>query len=186
MDIEKFADEVMKKAKKPVDRGELLKRLGTAAAKRDQKVAQLAKERERRKALREALRAPLEREVKEGLAYLEGKKERFTMLACMVAGYQIGIGVFDDRGDGQRYFGGACFCAPSDKWSGRVAAGLIAKRILYKPIFDFDYKKKVSPDVPLHAAMMQVIKVALTSGKDIPDRVRKECLKPGGFALFGK
>ena len=181
MDINEFADKVVSEARGEIDRSALIKRLEAAKERKRLRLERVSAEREERKVRAKREREARYGEIRTGLDFIKGKEERFYMITCVVSGYKIGVGVFDVYGDGKKYVGGACFCAPSDRWGDRAAIGLIVKRILHAPIFDHEFGKKTGYKVAIRMALFRLMLKCHAGEKKIPEKVTRECRRAEFF-----
>lgn len=180
MDVEKFADEIMKKAKVPVDRDVVVERLKQSAEKKK------AKERNRvaKKEIKAAKREANERMVKEGIDFLGDKGDKVYVSVDEICGYKVGLGVYATdaksvKGKGgvetqkaKHFIGAACFCSPRDTWSDRVAEGLIGFRLKNDPQpFTMEYDEPVDPSVASFAFWHQALLDAPSPCGNVPDSI---------------
>lgn len=181
MDVNEFADKVVSEANSEVDRDALIERLEAAKEKKRLRLEKVSVEKEKRRTKAKREREARYGEIRSGLDFIKGKEEQFDMITGVISGYKFGVGVFDVHGDGKKYVGGACFCAPSDRWSDRAATGLIVKRILRTPIFDHEFKKGVDYKVALKMALFKLMLKCHAGERGIPEKVEKECRRAAYF-----
>jgi hypothetical protein len=120
-------DDIVRKAKSPINREEVRERVEKAVLKRAVKRIEKQRVLNKERGDREKLMGKVDSGLKVLDTYKGGK---FYVFKCgEMAGYNLGVGVLDIDGGGREYMCSSCWCSPSDGWSAKIAKGLIAGRL---------------------------------------------------------
>ena len=163
MNVEEYANGVMERCKREVDRGELIKRLKKSKAKKIRKETERLRKRD-------------------GIAFVCDKNEKIDLYMINGHDYGIGIGMWEKsiREGECSIMVATCFCSPADYkkggWSDRIARGLIGYRLKNGFSMLFKYgKERVHPFVVVLDAYKVIVNRGVEKSGAVPRFVHRIC-----------